>query len=337
MTVIAALLAEAVLLGGPLTWWLARSVWAGRHPQTAIRIWHASAVGVLVSLATVLVLAAHDVWEHAMVWLFHADKPLIHAAYGGAWMARGIGEAALLVLLGGATAMAGLAMRRALAQRRARDRFRLTVDTDGEATDDPRVRVIDHDGPAAFCIPGTRGQDRIVITSATRALLTAEQLAATLEHEDAHLRLRHHRSILTAEVITTGFGRFGLLRHYAEQVRRLAELAADDQASAAHGRLTVAGALLEMGSAVPTAPKANGMPALTGPDVAGRIRRLIAAPVRRRTPTPVGLLAPVALLVALVAPSGLALAPAVLLMGTAHQARAAAEHPTVGSRVDSRL
>ncbi|MFD4024063.1 M56 family metallopeptidase [Streptomyces sp. NPDC058576] len=251
-------------------------------------------------------------------------------------MARGIGEAALLVLLGGAIAMAGLAMRRSLAQRRARDRFRLTVDTDGEVTDDPLVRVNDHDGPAAFCIPGTRGEGRIVITSATRTLLTAEQPAAKLEHERAHLRLRHHRSILAADVITTGFGRFGLLRRYAEQVRRLAELAADDQASTTHGRLTVAGALLEMGSAAPAATTVNGMPALTGPDVGGRIRRLIAAPTRR-APAPVGFLAPTALLVALVAPSGLALAPAALPMDTANQTRAAdAEHPSVVNRADSR-
>lgn len=332
MIVISALLAEVLLLGGPFAWWLARSAWAGRHPQTAIRVWHAAAAGVLASLATVLILVAHDVWEHTMVWLFHADKPLIHAAYGGAWMARGIGEAALLLLLGGASAMAVVAMRRSFAQRRARDRFRLAVDTGGSATEDPSVRVMDHDNPAAFCIPGGRGEDRIVITTAARALLSADQMAATLEHERAHLRLRHHRTILAAEVITTGFGPFGLLRRYAGQVRRLAELAADDQASHAHGRLTVAAALLEMSSARPAGRNLDGMPALTGPDVGGRIRRLIAAPTRRPS-APVGLLAPAALLVALVAPPALALAPAALLMDSAHGQRAldAERHAPVGN------
>lgn len=148
--------------------------------------------------------------------------------------------------------------------------------------------------------PG-RGQDRLVLTIAARTLLSADQMAATLEHERAHLRLHHHRTILAAEVITTGFGPFGLLRRYADQVRRLAELAADDQASHAHGRLIVAAALLEMGSAGPAGRSADGMPALTGPDVGGRIRRLIAAPTRRPS-APVGLLAPAALLVALIAP-----------------------------------
>ncbi|MFF8442400.1 M56 family metallopeptidase [Streptomyces californicus] len=333
MSVIAALIAEVFLLGGPFAWWLARSAWAGRHPQTAIRVWHATAAGVLVSLATVLILVAHDVWEHAMVWLFHADKPLIHAAYGGTWMARGIGEAALLLLLGGASAMAVVAIRRFLSQRRARDRFRLAVDTSGSETDDPRVRVMDHENPAAFCIPGGRGRDRIVITTAARTLLSAEQMAATLEHERAHLHLRHHRTILAAEVVTTGFGPFGLLRPYADQVRRLAELAADDRASHAHGRLTVAAALLEMGSANPVPSGLDGMPALTGPDVGGRIRRLIAAPARR-TSAPAGLLAPAALLVALIAPPAVALAPAVLLMDTAHaqQALGADHAPATGSR-----
>ncbi|GAA1708049.1 M56 family metallopeptidase [Streptomyces yatensis] len=321
MIVIAALLTHATLLGGPGARLLARARWVTRFPQVTLRCWHACALGLFASLAAALVLVAHDVWEHGMVWLFHADKPLVHAAYGGAWQVAGIAEAALLALLLGAVTLSILTLRRSLRLRRERDRYRLTADTQGayDRTGDPTVRVLRHPAPAAFCIPGPRGGDRIVVTTAAQDMLSRAELAATVEHERAHLRLRHHRAILAADILTTAIAWTGLLRGYADQVRRLAEMAADDQAARKHGRRTVASALLEMCTVTGPAADPSDLPAMTGPDPAERIRRLITT-----SPVPAGSLAPALTLAvataALTLPVVLCLAPAAFLADTAHLA-----------------
>ncbi|MHC5259446.1 M56 family metallopeptidase [Streptomyces sp. UC4497] len=324
LMVIAALLAQAVLLGGPAARLLVRVRFVVRHPRAALRLWHACALGVLASLVTALVLTAHDLWEHAMVWLFHADLPMIHVAYGGAWQAEGIAEAGLLALLLGAVGLSAITLHRALRLRRERERHRLTADTLALRTDhqrdtDTRLRVLSDATPTAFCIPGLRGRARIVVTTAARDLLSTAELAATVEHERAHLSLRHHRAILAADVCTTALGRLGLLRPYAEEARRLAELAADDEAAQGHGRRTVASALLEMAAAPTATGKPPGLLAMNGAaHITERVRRLIApAPARAH-----GLFYRAAALTlvaaAIAAPVALALTPAVLLADTAH-------------------
>ncbi|MFE5602617.1 M56 family metallopeptidase [Streptomyces coelicoflavus] len=317
MLVITALLVHALLLGRPLAQRLARARWVSRHPRAALRLWHACAVGLLASVGGSLILVAHDLWEHGVVWLFHADKPLIHAAYGGAWQARGIAEAALLVLFAAALGLSAVGVRRFWRLRRVRDRHRLTADAQGvyDSIADTSVRVLTHQDPAAFCIPGPRGRARIVVTTAARDLLSLAELAATVAHERAHLRLRHHRAILAADVLTAAIGWTGLMKPYAQQVRRLAELAADDQAVLGHGRRTVASALLGMCSTA--SPGGTGTLAMTGPDPAERIRRLIESPPATSARLSRALTA-LATAVVLATPAVIALAPALLLANTAH-------------------
>ncbi|WP_427919104.1 hypothetical protein [Streptomyces sp. cg40] len=246
-------------------------------------------------LPLALVLTTHNQWEHGMVWLFKADKYQVHAAYGDAWQAAGIAEAALLALLLGAgtlsvpTLLLGagtlsvLTLRRSLRPRHDRDRYRLTADAQsgqGACTEgkrdgsEPAVRVLDHPAPAAFCIPGSRRGSRIVVTTAALELLSGDELAAAL-------------------------GRTGLLRGYADEVRRLAK------------------ALLEMSAAPGSGPGGPGLPAMTGSHPAGRVHRLIGAALR-----PASRLLSATMLVATLAvallPVAVAIAPAVLPADTAH-------------------
>ncbi|WP_030611338.1 M56 family metallopeptidase [Streptomyces sclerotialus] len=318
MLVIAALFAYAVLLGGPVARLLTHARWVTRFPQAALRSWHACALSLLASVVGFLLLVAHDLWEHAMVWLFRADEPLIHDAYGGSWLVADIPRAALVVLFLGSVTLIGLTLRSLLRLRRERNRYRLTADALGEHVriHDPDVRVLKHTDPAVFCIPGARDASRIVVTTAAMNMLSDPELAAALEHERAHLKYRHHRAFLVADVLTSAFGWSGLSRGYAQQVRRLAEMAADDQAAQRHGRRAVASALLEMCAVGPTAT-VSGLPAMTGTDPAERIRRLVKA-----TPTHAKALAPAlssaVTAVVLALPVALALAPAALLAGTGH-------------------
>jgi hypothetical protein len=90
-----------------------------------------------------------------------------------------------------------------------------------------------------------------VLTTAALRLLDDTQLAAVVAHERAHQAGRHHLLVALAALPTAAFGWMPACRHAREEVARLAELAADDIATARSPRLAVAGALLALGSAPP--------------------------------------------------------------------------------------
>ena len=58
----------------------------------------------------------------------------------------------------------------------------------------PGALVVDHPAAAAYCLPGLRSA--IVISAGTLDLLDADELAAVLAHERAHLRERHDLVLL---------------------------------------------------------------------------------------------------------------------------------------------
>lgn len=320
MLVIAVLLGYAVLLGGPVDRALARAAWVIHSPRAALWAWHACAGAFLLAIAGVLVLTAHDVWEYVVVRTFHAAEAEIHAAYAGDWHVQLIADTALLLLLLTVGTLAAIAVRHARAAARERSRHRLVTDAlaaPGQGGPDS-VRVLDDPTPAAFCIPGSWKTARVVLTRGAVQLLSEEEIAATVAHERAHLRFRHHRTILLADVLHTAVGWSGALANHARQVRRLAEMAADDRAAERHGHRTVASALLEMCTAGGTGDyDSSAVLPLTGPDPAERIRRLIGAHPGAAGRIPALLVAGAAA-VALALPPTLALAPAAALAGTAH-------------------
>ncbi|GGL61053.1 hypothetical protein GCM10010129_00750 [Streptomyces fumigatiscleroticus] len=273
-------------------------------------------MSLLAVAVTYLLLVAHDAWEHLMVWLFNARMSLIHDAYGGHWLVSGVFETALMVFSLGAAVLTVHTLRNVVRLRRERNRHRVTADAVSERgrIGGVDVRVLQHATPAVFCVPGRRREARIVVTTAAVDALSPFELAAALEHERAHLAYRHHRAFLAADVVVSAFGWSRFSRIYAAQVRRLAEMAADDAAARKHGRRHVASALLEMCRVEPGI-LAPGLPALTGTDPAERVGRLIrSAPVRARAW--VSALGAVVPAVAPVLPVGLALVPAALLAGT---------------------
>ena len=318
--VIAVLLGYAVVLGGPVDRALARAAWVTRSPRAALWAWHACAGAFLLSIAGVLVLTAHDVWEYVVMRVFHAAEAEVHAAYAGDWHVQLIADAALLLLLLAVGALAALTVRRARAAARERSRYRLVADALATPAqgDTDSVRVLDVPTPSAFCIPGSGKTARIVLTSGAVRLLSEEEVAATVAHERAHLRFRHHRTILLADVLHTAVRWSGALANHARQVRRLSEMAADDHAAERHGRRTVASALLEMCAAGRTGDHdGSAVLPLTGPDPAERIRRLIGARTEAAGRVP-PLVVAAAAAAALALPPALALAPAAALAGTAH-------------------
>ncbi len=134
------------------------------------------------------------------------------------------------------------------------------------------VLLIDDPAPQVFAMPARHGG--IVLSRTALRVLTGEELRAVLEHEQAHLRQRHH--LLLAVVSAVG--------HHLRWVPSIAaasaalphylEIAADDAARRRTGTAALASALLRLSESAPAAPLA-GAPAgalhATGPHRIGHL------------------------------------------------------------------
>jgi Zn-dependent protease with chaperone function len=283
---------------------LSRAGWPDRAPRLAVAAWLAllgSAVASVVLGGLALVLPAAGVSTN-LARLLAACAMALRDQYahpGGAALA-GLG-AALAVGVTGRVIWCAAGTFRAASRARSRHRRGLTL----AGRPDRRLGavIIDHDEPAAWCLPGA-GRPVVLTSAAIRALGDAE-LAAVIAHERAHQRGRHHLLVGLAGSLTAAFPRVPAFRTGHQQVARLVELIADDAAAATSPRLTVAGALLTVAAPAPAGAAALGA---GGSATAARIRRLIAAPAPLgRAATATGLFA-VAVAMAL---------PLVLLTGPA--------------------
>ncbi|MFD3928297.1 M56 family metallopeptidase [Streptomyces sp. NPDC058614] len=271
MRVALLLLGYAAVLGvlGPL--WLTRAAWLGRAPRLGIWAWQALTVTVIVSVALAgLAVAVPTVaFSGNLAEMLQACVMALRAQYaapGGAAVAAS-GTVLALALLG----RIGWSLASALVRaRRERTRHAAVLAVVGSHRPDLGVTVLNDDRPAAYCLPG-HGH-RIVLTTAALAALEPHALEAVIAHERAHIRQRHHLVLAYAEALERAFPRVPLFRMAANETRRLAELAADDEATARSGALTLAGALVELaGAGTPAASLAA-----SGGHVAGRVRRLLA-------------------------------------------------------------
>jgi len=267
-----ALLGYAVLLltAGPGA--LARARWPEGAPRLAIAAWFALTGSAVASvLAGGLALMVPTVRVSAdLAGLLAACVMALRAQYahpGGAAL-TGAGAVLALAVLARITWCTARALAQAAGERR-RHRLRLSL----VARPDPRLGavIVRHHEPAAYCLPGNRSS--IVVTTGAIGALDEGQLRAVLAHERAHLRGRHHLLVNIAGALNASFPRVPAFRIAREQVARLAELRADDVASAAAHRLAVAGALLNLGAGVPAAALGAA-----GTADAARVRRLIDGP-----------------------------------------------------------
>ncbi|MFF6829850.1 M48 family metalloprotease [Streptomyces longwoodensis] len=270
MRVAVLLLGYAAVLGvlGPA--WLARARWVSRAPRLGIWAWQALSATVVVSVALAgLAVAVPTVPVSGnLAEILQACAMALreqYAAPGGA-AAAASGTVLAVVLVGRIAWCLSAAL---LQARRERSRHAEVLALVGSHRPDLGVTVLDHERPAAYCLPGLR--HRIVLTTAALAALEPEALQAVIAHERAHIRQRHHLVLAFAEGLERALPRLSLFRMAAEQTRRLVELAADDEATVRSGALTLAGALVEMAGA--GAPAASL--AASGGHVAGRVRRLL--------------------------------------------------------------
>jgi Zn-dependent protease with chaperone function len=131
---------------------------------------------------------------------------------------------------------------------------------------DHPVRVLDDEIPAAYCVPALR-ESRLVVSAGALARLDPTGLDAVLAHERTHLQARHDLVVEVFTALWIAFPRIVRSRVALDRIRTLLEMAADDGAVRAVGRVPTARALVALADA-------------GGPQVLARVERLS---VRRTT------------------------------------------------------
>ncbi len=140
-----------------------------------------------------------------------------------------------------------------------------------------RVRVIREAEAHAFSLPHRHGG--IVVSRGAMIKLSSAEMAAVLEHEQAHLVQRHHLCLAILNGATHHFRWIPFIRAVRQAVPHYLEIAADEAAKRKTGTTALAGALLKFGQ--PGTPEtsspvvAHAALHAAGPE---RIRHLIGAP-----------------------------------------------------------
>jgi hypothetical protein len=256
---------------------LVRARWPYRAPRLGVVTWFTlgatTLLAALLGCATLVVPAVGD----GLAVLLHASLMQVRRDYdvsnGRTGVVLGVtAGAALLLRLGYCAGRYALETRR-IRMRQHASLALLAPEAPGD------LLVLPHPAPAAYCVPGRH--PRVVITSATRDLLDADQLSGVLAHERAHLRGRHALLLGCVAVWRRAFGLLPVFALGHREIGQLLEMRADDEATAVCERVRLAEALVLLAEA--GQPGGHGGPAAvlaaTGTDALARVRRL-AAPYR---------------------------------------------------------
>ena len=278
------LIAAGVVLTGPVSYRLARAGWTRRAPRSALVLWQAVCLAAGFSVVAGLVLLSVEPMGTTLlsaVWNWFAD--LLTGSLNIAGWRLGFGLAAAVitvVLLSVLGHTAVLTVRRRRAHRQVLDLLtRPDARTDGgrRISPSPEVRILDHRAPVAYTLPGWHS--RVVVSAGLVELLSAEELAAVIEHERAHLRARHDLLVLPFQAWAVALGRIPGVRLAGAAVAELTEMLADDVAAARTSRAALASALarVALSGAAPVIPldRLADLPAIAGTAVTDRVRRLL--------------------------------------------------------------
>lgn len=212
----------AIALAGPVPWAMSRLPRLRRTPRAAMVLWQSvalagvlAALGAGVSLVTTQLVGEQSVRSYAF--------SVIPLSVTGLVLAR--------LLVSGHRVGTGL--------RQLRRRHRRLVDLLAE--DRGGVRVLEHEAPTAYCVPGLRS--RVVVSRGTVASLAPEELDAVLSHEQAHVRARHDLVLEAFTVLQQAFPAVVTSQEALAEVRLLVEVLADRAAVRRHGARALVGAL----------------------------------------------------------------------------------------------
>jgi Zn-dependent protease with chaperone function len=245
---------------------LAAAAWPRRAPWAGLLLWQAvgASAGLLAVEVLVTVALAPSGATHAL-----AASAVLAGQGRAPWWAL-VAAALAGVLVGRLVQVFAGAATRTL---QARARNRRLVDL--VATRNPLLagaRVVDHDLPLAYCLPGLR--PRVVVSRGVLDLLREDEVRAVLAHENAHVEQRHDLVVLPFSAFGTTFPWVPGVRTASQQVALLVEMLADDRAARDHSPQVLARALCKVGSgSVPGGGLGAG-----GEAVLLRAQRLVSPP-----------------------------------------------------------
>jgi beta-lactamase regulating signal transducer with metallopeptidase domain len=312
---------------------LRRCSWLACSPRWGVAAWQAVTTSIVLGVAASgFALAVPSVGISGGLSTFLRECVLaLRAQYrgsGGGYVVTA-GSIVAFMALAGAVGGVALELWQARRLRRSHGRDLLVATCGGRQGAPSRASaskltapvIVETQRLAAYCLPGRRGQ--IVLTRGAVEALNAEQMAAVLAHERAHLAGRHHLLLGFSSGLARAFWFVPVFCQAREATSVLVEMVADDRAARAGSPHIVAGALLALAS--PATSHARGLPpqpvgvafgALGAVTTAAgtRVRRLLdmPAPLRpvRRAATATACLALV------LTPFVVLLAPALALAAT---------------------
>lgn len=262
---------------------LAGASWPRRAPAVAIVLWQALGLGWGLSAVGALIGIGATSHGYAVASGALAKLDSIARAHGLPPATDLLGAVQLVCLAAGIVLLAVLcwvliAASASVIRARQRQRELLSLLAHG----DPKVPgalVVDHPAAAAYCLPGLRSA--IVISAGALNLLDADELAAVLAHERAHLRERHDLVLLPFSALLRAFYWSRIARQAYQAVSLLVEMHADDRVIRQRPARELATALLRVGAAggggVPVGALSVIDPAVTC-EVAARVIRLLRRP-----------------------------------------------------------
>ncbi len=232
-------------------WFLPRFV----SPATCVRVLTLAVVLAAASVSSALLLVAMAASSE-----LHTVSDVLgwcRALYPGDHGAAPWAGAVAAVLLVAATVRA--------------TRYRLRVRAEhAPFADIDGIEVIDSDEPIAFAVPGRPGG--VVIGSALLRRLDPDERSAVLAHENAHLRLHHHRYVHTVELCAAAFP---FLLPLARQVRFATERWADETAASDIGSRRTLARAIARGALMPRGGQLSSALSFTGRGASARVDALL--------------------------------------------------------------
>ncbi|WP_165063348.1 M56 family metallopeptidase [Marisediminicola senii] len=268
----------AIALAWPVPLALARAAWPARAPATALVLWQAIALaGGLSMIGALLTFGLVPFGER----IVPASAALVrNVAVTGVTPAVPVWHVIALCagLLLGAHLVFNLVLTVVRIDRQRRRHRELVELLSSPIPDLPHSRLIDLQLPVAYCLPGS-AHSVTVFSAGLLELLDADQLAAVIEHERAHLSQRHYLVLLAFDAWHTSLPWFPIANTSQREVGMLIEMVADDHARATVDDASLSSAidLVAAASADQRMPPAESLGSTHGArstDTAARVDRI---------------------------------------------------------------
>ncbi|QAV70854.1 M56 family peptidase [Salinibacterium sp. UTAS2018] len=266
----------AILLAWPVPAILPGARWAYRRPTLGLLVWQLVAlIGGFSMIGSLVLLGAAtfatDLPDTATgMWRFVTHNELPEGS--SVWSLLALSGALFLT----AHLLLNLLVTVVYAERERARHSQLITLLSEPMTDRPGTRVINTPAPVAYCLPGAL-TSITVLSAGLLQLLDEEELQAVIEHERAHVRLRHDIVLIFFTAWKLSLPWLPTARNASREVALLLEMHADDNALArvTRGSLARAITVVSEGGALPQRSELSAaLPESTPKELRARLLRL---------------------------------------------------------------